>query len=91
MTGWLIIGGGISGLGAAKLLRAQGKSVRVSNATAIKKANRDVLEGLGCEIEDHGHHVSHLRNIGHVVRSPGATYRPWLGYRSSKERLATLL
>ena len=38
---WLIIGAGVSGLGAAKLLRSRKLDVRISEGSALPKDKRD--------------------------------------------------
>jgi len=68
---YLVIGGGVSGLGAAKWLRKLGHAVRVSNNTPLKPDARAAFLHLGAEVHDAGHDLSHLSGITHVVLSPG--------------------
>jgi len=67
----LVIGGGVSGLGAAKLLRSQGHEVRVSDAGSIAGTRREEFLRLRAEICDGGHKMEHLDGVGLVVFSPG--------------------
>jgi UDP-N-acetylmuramoylalanine--D-glutamate ligase len=68
---WLVIGAGVSGLGAAKLLRKRGLGVRVSDAKSLPEAKAKAFRALGAELCDGGHAVSHLDGIDAVVASPG--------------------
>ena len=69
---WLIIGGGVSGLGAAKFLRLKRHvAVRVSDGKKILPDYATAFRAIGAEICDGGHHLSHLDGITNVVLSPG--------------------
>lgn len=68
---WLIIGAGVSGLGAAKLLRKNGYHVRVSDNKALTKQASEKFRILGVELLDKGHDPSHLTGVDAVVISPG--------------------
>lgn len=68
---YLIIGAGISGFGAAKLLTGQGHKVRVSEQAALQPDVKQTYTDLGAEIFDGGHQLSHLDKIDTVVPSPG--------------------
>src|SRR5687768_1406081 len=68
---WLIIGAGVSGLGAAKLLRKQGHAVRVSDGKALPEPKAQAFRALGVELRDGGHAESHLDGIDSIVLSPG--------------------
>lgn len=71
---WLIIGGGISGLGAAKLLRMNGSRVRISDGKVLDGAAREKLSSLGVDVRDGGHDLKHLDGIDAVVLSPSVKY-----------------
>jgi len=68
---WLIIGGGVSGLGAAQLLRTESQAVRLSEAKLLKTPMREAFLAAGVEICDGGHTVEHLKEVDAVVVSPG--------------------
>jgi UDP-N-acetylmuramoylalanine--D-glutamate ligase len=68
---YLIIGAGVSGLGAAKLLGSLGEKVRLSDQRHLSdEQKRPFLLG-DLEICDGGHALEHLQGITHVIRSPG--------------------
>lgn len=67
----LIIGGGLSGRGAAKLLIKLGQRVRVSDGGHIETTRATELKELGVEVADGGHSPSHLDGIDEVIVSPG--------------------
>ena len=68
---WLIIGGGVSGLGAATLLNKRLEKVRLSENRKLSSEQRSQFTNLGVEVKDGGHDQSHLADIKHVVLSPG--------------------
>jgi UDP-N-acetylmuramoylalanine--D-glutamate ligase len=70
MTG-LVIGAGVSGLGAAKLLRSKGETVRVSDNAKLKPEKAAPYQALGVELRDGGHDLSHLDGVASIVASPG--------------------
>ncbi len=67
----LIVGGGVSGLGAARFLRKLGKDVRVSDGGTVKPTLRSEFTRIGVQLEDGGHHVSHLNGVDELILSPG--------------------
>ena len=68
---WLIIGAGVSGLGAAKLLRARRIAVRVSEGTFLPKEKATKFHLIGAELCDGGHKPVHLDGVSQVILSPG--------------------
>lgn len=68
---WLIIGAGVSGLGAAKFLTKSGISIRISESKKLPHDTIQAFLSLGAEIHDGGHQLSHLDQISAVVTSPG--------------------
>ena len=73
MKSWLIIGAGVSGFGAAQLLRKQGDKVRVTERTTLPIEKKSKWLSLGVDVRDGFHDLSHLDGITHVVLSPGVT------------------
>jgi UDP-N-acetylmuramoylalanine--D-glutamate ligase len=71
MTKWLIIGAGVSGLGAAKFLRQRGDDVRVSDGKKLARDKAAEFIRIGADLRDGGHDPSHLDEIERVVLSPG--------------------
>ena len=67
----LILGAGTSGLGAAKFLRKKQWQVRLSEARQLTPEVRSEFLGLGAEVCDGGHDVSHLDGVAMLVLSPG--------------------
>ncbi len=68
---WLVIGAGVSGLGAAKFLRGKGHDVRVSESAKLDDDKAQAFKKLGVEVRDGGHDSSHLDGMEKVVLSPG--------------------
>ena len=69
---WLIIGAGVSGLGAAKfLVKKRGARVRVSEGRALTAAQAAPFRALGVDLRDGGHELAHLQDVQNVVLSPG--------------------
>ena len=67
----LIIGGGVSGYGAASYLTAIGQKVRLSEHAKLSPEDARRFLDLGVELRDGGHHLSHLDGISQVIVSPG--------------------
>lgn len=68
---WLVIGAGVSGLGAAKFLRHQGYDVVVSERSKLEPAKAEAFAKTGALLRDGGHDASHLEGVGKIVLSPG--------------------
>jgi UDP-N-acetylmuramoylalanine--D-glutamate ligase len=66
----VVIGAGIAGASAARVLIAEGATVRVSEAGSAGHAAED-LGALGIEVLDGGHVPEHLDGATLVVPSPG--------------------
>lgn len=67
----LVIGGGVSGLAAARLALKRGFRARISERGMIDTARKAELAQLGIDVMDGGHQESHLEGITTVVLSPG--------------------
>ncbi len=67
----LIIGGGISGLGAAQLLAKRCTLIRVSDGKKILPRLRDQFIKIGAEIFEGGHSDAHLEQCDVMICSPG--------------------
>lgn len=68
---WLVIGAGVSGLGAARFLAKRGDLVRVSERSRLTPEKADAFLKASVELKDGGHELSHLDGITDVVVSPG--------------------
>jgi UDP-N-acetylmuramoylalanine--D-glutamate ligase len=66
----VVIGAGIAGSAAARVLSAEGATVRVSESGSAGRAAED-LGALGVEVLDGGHVPEHLDGATLVVPSPG--------------------
>jgi len=66
----VVIGAGVAGMSAARVLVAEGATVRVSEAGSAGRAAED-LGGLGVEVLDGGHAPGHLDGATLIVPSPG--------------------
>jgi UDP-N-acetylmuramoylalanine--D-glutamate ligase len=67
----IILGGGESGTGAARLAASKGIEAFLSDSGNIKKEYRDILSGTGIEWEEGGHRKDLLDGAGEVIKSPG--------------------
>ena len=67
----LIVGGGISGVGAAKLAHKLNYNIFVTSTKKIDKKNRDVLLDLGVQIEEGLQTKKQLKEIDFIIKSPG--------------------
>ena len=67
----VILGGGISGAGAAVLAQKQGYNVFVSDFGAIKPEYKEVLISHGIEFEEKQHNKERILNATEIVKSPG--------------------
>ena len=66
-----ILGGGISGLGAALLAKAKGHEVFVSDAGEIAAERKKILEENKIPFEEKGHSLDKLVKCDTIVKSPG--------------------
>lgn len=66
-----ILGGGESGIGAARLGVLKGWEVFLSDAGSLKPKYRDVLNELGVEFEEGSHTMDRVLNCNLAVKSPG--------------------
>ena len=69
----LIIGAGISGLGAAKLAKHLDYDVRVTSNDLISKSNKKLLKELNVEFEEGQHSLSNLDWTNLIIKSPGVS------------------
>ena len=70
----LIIGGARSGIAAARLLRAHGCAVTLTDSREVKEKHE--LESLGVRVADGGHPDWLLHeDWSYVVKNPGIPYR----------------
>ena len=67
----LIVGGGISGVGAAKLANKLNYNIFVTSTKKIDKQYRDVLLALGVRIEEGVQSKEQLKGIDFIIKSPG--------------------
>lgn len=87
---WLVIGAGVSGLGAAKYLRAKGLNVRVSERSVLPLDKAQAFCALGVDLKDGGHDDRHLDGVTNIVLSPGLpTTHPLVG--EAKRRHLSLI
>ncbi len=71
----LVLGGGESGRGVARLAQWLGDEVFVSDAGPLSEAAREELESWGIDYEQGGHASDVLDGVDIVVKSPGI---PWM-------------
>ena len=67
----LIIGAGVSGLGAAKLSSKFNYNVRLSSKDLITCKNKKLLNDLNIDFEEGQHSLSNLKWTNLIIKSPG--------------------
>jgi UDP-N-acetylmuramoylalanine--D-glutamate ligase len=67
----VVLGAGISGIGAAKLAKVKGFSVFVSDSGNISEKAKAVFEQYGIEWEEGGHDMERILSADEVIKSPG--------------------
>jgi UDP-N-acetylmuramoylalanine--D-glutamate ligase len=67
----VVIGGGISGIGAAVLAKQKGFNVFVSDSGLIKDKNKSILSKHNIEWEEKKHTSSIILKANQIIKSPG--------------------
>ena len=67
----VVLGSGISGIGAAILAKKKGYDVFVSDLRKISKTNKIILDNNKIEYEELQHSECNIKNANEVVKSPG--------------------
>ena len=67
----LIIGSGVSGVGAAKLSKHTKHNVRITSTQKIRKVNKEIFYGLGIDFEEGQNSISNLTWSNLIIKSPG--------------------
>tara|TARA_Y100000816_G_scaffold138413_1_gene97969 strand:- start:5567 stop:6919 length:1353 start_codon:yes stop_codon:yes gene_type:complete len=70
----VILGSGISGVGAAQLAQKNGLDIFLSESKNIKPETKKILTELGIEYEELGHSENTLNNSDEIVISPGIDF-----------------
>ena len=71
----LIIGSGVSGVGAAKLSKHTKHNVRVTSTQKIKEVNKNFFYSLGIDFEEGQNSISNLTWSNLIIKSPGVPPR----------------
>ena len=66
-----ILGGGVSGIGAAILAKKKGFNVFLSDKKTLKKDNKDILVKNNIDWEEGNHTLNKIINSKEVIISPG--------------------
>jgi len=83
----LIVGGGISGVGAAKLANKLNYNIFVTSTKKIDKKHRDVLLDLGVQIEEGLQTKKQLKQIDFIIKSPGVPQKIELLNNARKQNI----
>lgn len=67
----VILGGGESGVGAARLAQAKGYEVFLSDRQMLKEQYRAILQAAGIPFEEGGHTEDRILDASEVIKSPG--------------------
>ena len=71
MDNILILGSGISGMGACKLAIKNNLNVRVSDNNKISEKNKNILNEFDINWEENNHSFSNLDWVDYIIKSPG--------------------
>ena len=71
MDNILILGSGISGMGACKLAIKNNLNVRVSDNNKISEKNKNILNEFDVYWEENNHSFSNLDWVDYIIKSPG--------------------
>ena len=71
MDNMLILGSGLSGIGACKLAIKKKLNIRVSDSNKILKKNKVLFEKLNISWEENQHSFSNLDWADCIIKSPG--------------------
>ena len=66
-----ILGGGVSGIGAAILAKKKGFNVFLSDKKTLSKDTKDLLEENNIDWEEGNHSLNKIINSNEVIISPG--------------------
>ena len=89
----VILGSGISGIGAAKLAQKKGLDIFLSDSKNIKPETKKLLSKLDVKYEESGHTENLIKDSNEIIISPGIDPRsltkskPSLKKRKSYQRL----
>jgi UDP-N-acetylmuramoylalanine--D-glutamate ligase len=67
----VVVGAGVAGMAAARVLARHGAVVRVTDARHVSEADAEELRAAGVRVDDGGHAPEHLDGATAVVPSPG--------------------
>ncbi len=67
----VVLGGGISGVGAALLAKKKGFNIFLSEKGKLSSANKKILEDNNISWEQNGHSEAKILNAKEVIKSPG--------------------
>tara|TARA_B100000900_G_scaffold158450_1_gene134673 strand:- start:1102 stop:2439 length:1338 start_codon:yes stop_codon:yes gene_type:complete len=67
----LVLGSGVSGIGACKLAIANNYEVRLTDIKKIKKETKQILNSINVKYEEGNHSSSHLDWAEEIIISPG--------------------
>ena len=71
MDNVLILGSGLSGIGACKLAINKNLNIRVSDSNKILRKNKVLFKKLNVSWEEGQHSISHLDWADYIIKSPG--------------------
>lgn len=71
---WLIIGGGISGVGSARYLRSKGEDVVLTCKKSLNVETKDILHTLGVTVVEDVEDVTLVDQVDAIVLSPAVSF-----------------